>query len=439
MNLNLFNDLVERNQKIAVIGLGYVGLPLAIEFAKKFDVVGFDVNLRKLDKYLSGIDVTDEVGDEAVNNTTMIFTNEEGKLRDCKFHVVAVPTPINRDKTPDLTPVIGASKTVGRNLTKGSIVVYESTVYPGTTEEVCIPILEEESGLKFGVDFKVGYSPERINPGDKINTLTQIIKVVSGSDEDALEIVSKIYESIIEAGVHRAESIKVAEASKIIENSQRDINIAFMNELSMIFNRMDIDTKAVLEAAGTKWNFLKFTPGLVGGHCIGVDPYYFTYKAEQLGYHSQIILSGRKINDDMGIYVAQNIIKKLIKAEQPIKGSRVAILGITFKENCADVRNSKVIDMIKELEEFGVDVIVHDPIADKEDVWESYRINLVQKEDLRDLNCVVLAVNHNEFKDNYDLDFFDKVYIDNKKVLIDIKGMLNIKELEAKGYVYWRL
>ncbi|WP_411738688.1 nucleotide sugar dehydrogenase [Peribacillus sp. S4] len=437
--MSLYERIVNREEKISVIGLGYVGLPLAIEFAKKFDVVGFDVSMRKLDKYLSGIDVTDEVGDEAVKNTTMVFTNGEVKLRDCKLHIVAVPTPINSDKTPDLSPIIGASKTVGRNLTKGSIVVYESTVYPGTTEEVCIPILEEESGLKFGIDFKVGYSPERINPGDKINTLTKIIKVVSGSDEDALEIISKVYESVIEAGVHKAESIKVAEASKVIENSQRDINIAFMNELSMVFNRMGIDTNAVLEAAGTKWNFLKFTPGLVGGHCIGVDPYYFTYKAEQLGYHSQIILSGRKINDDMGIYVAQNIIKNLIKAEQPIKGSKVALLGITFKENCSDVRNTKIIDIIKELEEFGVEVIVHDPIADKEDVWRAYRINLAEKEELKNLNCVALAVNHDEFKENYGLDFLDNVYVENKKVLVDIKGLMNRKECELRGYVYWSL
>ncbi|OAH54840.1 UDP-N-acetyl-D-galactosamine dehydrogenase [Domibacillus aminovorans] len=437
--MRLYEKLVNGEEKISVIGLGYVGLPLAVEFAKKFDVVGVDVNTRKLDKYLSGIDVTNEVGDEAVKNTSMVFTNEETKLRDCKFHVVAVPTPINTDKTPDLSPVVGASKTVGRNLTKGSIVVYESTVYPGTTEEVCIPILEEESGLKFGIDFKVGYSPERINPGDKINTLTKIIKVVSGSDEDSLEIISKIYESIIEAGVHKAESIKVAEASKVIENSQRDINIAFMNELSMVFNKMDIDTNAVLEAAGTKWNFLKFTPGLVGGHCIGVDPYYFTYKAEQLGYHSQIILSGRKINDDMGIYVAQNIIKNLIKAEQPIKGAKVAILGITFKENCSDVRNTKVVDIIRELEEFGVEVLVHDPVADKEDVWNAYRINLVDKEELKNLNCAVLAVNHNEFKESYNLNFLNKVYVDNNKVLIDIKGLMNRKECESKGYVYWSL
>ncbi|PAE25788.1 nucleotide sugar dehydrogenase [Bacillus sp. 7894-2] len=439
MSYNLYEGLLEKREKIAVVGLGYVGLPLAIEFAKELDVIGFDTNSRKLDKYLSGIDVTEEVGDEALKNTNMIFTNDEGKLRDCKFHVVAVPTPINSDKTPNLNPVIGASRIVGKNLTKGSIIVYESTVYPGTTEEICIPILEEESGLKFGIDFKVGYSPERINPGDNVNTLTKIVKVVSGSDEESLEIIAKVYESIIEAGVHRAESIKVAEASKVIENSQRDINIAFMNELSMVFNKMGIDTKAVLEAAGTKWNFLKFTPGLVGGHCIGVDPYYFTYKAEQLGYHSQIILSGRKINDDMGVYVAQNIIKSLIKAEQPIKGARVAILGITFKENCSDVRNTKVIDIIRELEEFGVDVLVHDPIADKEDVWETYRINLVSKEELKNIDCVVFAVSHNRFKEDYDFNFLEKVFKKNKNVLVDIKGVMNRKEVESRGYVYWSL
>jgi UDP-N-acetyl-D-glucosamine/UDP-N-acetyl-D-galactosamine dehydrogenase len=435
----LFDKILNKEEKISVIGLGYVGLPLAIELAKKFDVIGFDVNKRKLDAYQSGIDVTDEVGNNAIINTTMLFTSEEVKLRECKFHVVAVPTPINSDKTPDLTPIIGATKAVGRNLVKGSIVVFESTVYPGTTEEICIPILERQSGLKFGEDFKVGYSPERINPGDKINTLTKITKVVSGSDIEALRIISKVYDSIIEAGVHEAPTIKVAEASKVIENSQRDINIAFMNELSMVFNKMGIDTKAVLAAAGTKWNFLKFTPGLVGGHCIGVDPYYFTYKAEQLGYHSQIILSGRKINDGMGTYVAQNIIKILIKAEQPIKGAKVAVLGITFKEDCSDVRNTKVIDIVRELEEFGINVIVHDPVANKEDVWETYRINLVEKEEIKNVNCVAIAVNHKEFNENYDLNFLDDIYANNNKVLIDIKGTKNRKECEMRDYLYWTL
>ncbi|WP_462411181.1 nucleotide sugar dehydrogenase [Neobacillus sp. Marseille-QA0830] len=436
--MDLFTKMTNREEKISVVGLGYVGLPLAIEFAKRFDVVGFDINPNKIEKYIKGLDVTNEVGEDALRNTTLHFTNSESNLRDCKFHVIAVPTPINSDKTPDLTPVIQASKIVGGNLTKGSIVVYESTVYPGTTEEVCIPILEKESGLKLGKDFKVGYSPERINPGDKINTLTKIVKVVSGSDEEALHMISSIYESIIEAGVHRAGSIKVAEAAKVIENSQRDINIAFMNELSMVFNKMNIDTKAVLEAAGTKWNFLKFTPGLVGGHCIGVDPYYFTYKAEQLGYHSQIILAGRKINDDMGKYVAYNIIKNLIKAELPISKAKVAILGLTFKENCPDVRNTKVIDIIHELEEFGVHVVVHDPIADKDEVWDQYRINIVDKNGLKGLNCIVLGVAHSEFTE-YGYDFFDNLYASSKKVLIDVKGVLNRKEYESNGYVYWSL
>jgi UDP-N-acetyl-D-glucosamine/UDP-N-acetyl-D-galactosamine dehydrogenase len=437
--MDLYQNLINRHEKISVVGLGYVGLPLAIELAKKFLVTGFDTNKKKLDEYQKGIDVTNEVGDEKIKSTTLEFTSEENKLRECKFHIVAVPTPINSDKTPNLAPVIGASKIVGKNLTKGSIVVFESTVYPGTTEEVCIPIIEEVSGLKFGIDFKVGYSPERINPGDKKNTLTKIVKVVSGSDQESLEVISNVYEAIIEAGIHRAESIKVAEASKVIENSQRDINIAFMNELSMVFNRMDIDTKAVLEAAGTKWNFLKFTPGLVGGHCIGVDPYYFTYKAEQLGYHSQIILSGRKINDDMGKYVANNIIKKLIKADLPVKGARVAIFGITFKENCPDVRNSKVIDIIQELEEFGVEVIVCDPIANKDEVWKEYRVNLVEKDNLSDIDCIVFTVSHDEFKNNYSFETINKLYKKDKKVLIDIKGLFNKKEAISLGYTYWSL
>ena len=437
---NFLLRIKDREEKISIIGLGYVGLPLAIEFAKKFNVIGFDVNQDKLDKYLNGIDVTNEVGNEAVKNTELEFTSDESKIKDCKFHIVAVPTPINIDKTPDLTPVIGASKTVGRNLTKGSIVVYESTVYPGTTEEICIPILEEESGLKFGIDFKIGYSPERINPGDKVNTLTKIVKVVSGSDSEALDIIANIYEEIIEAGVHRAQSIKVAEASKVIENSQRDINIAFMNELSMVFNKMDIDTKAVLEAAGTKWNFLNFTPGLVGGHCIGVDPYYFIYKAEQLGYHSQIILAGRKINDDMGKYVVSNIIKNMIKAGQPVKGSKIGVLGITFKEDCPDVRNTRVIDIIKELEDYGVNVIVHDPIADEDEVYNEYGIKLVDKKELNNLNCIVLAVDHNEFKERYNIKCLDQMYNNNNdKIIIDIKYGLDREEFESKGYRYWSL
>ena len=437
--MELFKKLQAKEEKIAVIGLGYVGLPLAIELAKKFDVVGFDVNKAKLDKYLSGIDVTDEVGDEALNETSLKFTSEEEELQSCKFHIVAVPTPINTDKTPNLNPVIGASETVGRNLTKGSIVVYESTVYPGTTEEVCIPILEEVSGLEFGTDFKVGYSPERINPGDRVNTLTKITKIVSGSDESALREIANLYGSIIEAGVFEAESIKVAEAAKVIENSQRDINIAFMNELSMVFNKMDINTKAVLEAAGTKWNFLKFTPGLVGGHCIGVDPYYFTYKAEQLGYHSQIILSGRKINDDMGKYIASNIIKKMIKAKQEIDGARVAIFGLTFKENVPDVRNTKIIDIITELEEYGVETLVYDPVAENEEVYNEFNIRLVEQEELTELDCVVFAVPHKEFQESYSLDNVEELYKNDSKVLIDIKSIFDRKESETRGYHYWSL
>src|SRR5690625_2130171 len=362
--MGLFEHLNDRMKKIYVIGIGYVSLHIVVELAKKYDIYGFDVNKNKLDTYKSGVDVTGEVGDEAIKHTTLHFTNDETDLQFCKFHIIAVPTPINTDKTPNLAPIIGASEIIGRNLVKGSIVVYESTVYPGTTEEICIPILEKESGLVFGKDFKVGYSPERINPGDKVNTLTKIIKIVSGSDDESLREIADVYSAIIEAGVYEAESIRVAKAAKVIENSQRDINIAFMNELSMVFNKMEINTKDVLEAAGTKWNLLDFTPGLVGGHCIGVDPYYFTYKAEQLGYHSQIILAGRKVNDGMGKYIAGNIIKMMIQAKQNIDGAKIAILGITFKEDVADVRNTKVIDIIDELKDYGVKVLVYDQVAD---------------------------------------------------------------------------
>jgi UDP-N-acetyl-D-galactosamine dehydrogenase len=437
--MSLFEKLKAKEEKISVIGLGYVGLPLAVEFAKKFDVIGYDLNEEKLEQYREGIDVTDEVGNEAVKETTMQFNGNELDVKECKFHVVAVPTPINLDKTPNLKPVISASETVGRNLTKGSIVVYESTVYPGTTEEICIPILEKVSGLTFGEDFKVGYSPERINPGDKVNTLTKITKVVSGSDEEALKEISNVYDAIIEAGVFEAESIKVAEASKVIENSQRDINIAFMNELSMVFDRMDIDTKAVLEAAGTKWNFLNFTPGLVGGHCIGVDPYYFTYKAEQLGYHSQIISSGRKINDDMGKYVGGKVIKQMIKAKIDIDGARVAVLGLTFKENVSDVRNTKVIDVINELQEYGIEPIVYDPHAEPEEVKEEFNIRLADKEEVKDVDSIVYAVPHRELLEDFSLNVLEELYRTNKKVLVDIKGTFERKEAEERGFQYWSL
>lgn len=458
--MNLYEAIKNKDEKISVIGLGYVGLPLAISFAKVADVVGFDISKEKVQKYLNGVDVTKEVGDEAIKETTALLTWEEKHLKDCKFHIIAVPTPISSDKTPNLKPVMEASKTVGRNLTKGSIVVYESTVYPGVTEDICIPILERESGLKCGQDFKVGYSPERINPGDKVHRLENIVKVVSGIDEESLEIIAKVYGLVVKAGVYKAESIKVAEAAKVIENSQRDINIAFMNELSIIFNRLGIDTKAVLETAGTKWNFLNFSPGLVGGHCIGVDPYYLTYKAEEIGYHSQIILAGRKINDDMGKYVAENVVKNMIKADKPIKNSTVAVFGVTFKENCPDVRNTKVVDVIKELEEYGVNVKVVDPVADEEDLWSTYGIKLYNIEDIKDMDAIIFAVPHEEFK-TINLEDIKRLYnqrwngysnaIDEvaatseledenpKYVLIDIKGMFNRKEAEDMNYLYWRL
>ncbi len=439
--MNLYEKIVNRQEKISLIGLGYVGMPIAVAFANKVDVIGFDLNKAKIELYQQGIDPTKEVGNEAIQNTTVEFTADPKKLQEAKFHIVAVPTPVNSDHTPDLTPVEGASRILGQNLTKGSVVVFESTVYPGVTEEVCVPILEKESGLKCGVDFKIGYSPERINPGDKVHRLETIVKIVSGMDEETLDTVAKVYELVVEAGVHRAESIKVAEAAKVIENSQRDINIAFMNELSIIFNKMGIDTKAVLEAAGTKWNFLKFFPGLVGGHCIGVDPYYLTYKAEQLGYHSKIILSGRTINDDMGKYVAENIIKNLIRADVSIKHAKVALFGFTFKENCPDTRNTRVIDIMNELKEYDVVPMVYDPVADKAEALHEYGISFCELSDIRDVDCVIIAVGHEEFmKMNLsDFDQFFKDVPNNQKVLVDIKGVLDRKEAEGLDYNYWRL
>ena len=412
-------------------------MPIAVAFAKKINVVGFDTNAAKIEMYKKGMDVTKEVGNEALKETTVEFTTDESKLKEAKFHIVAVPTPVRDDHMPDLTPVESASTIVGRNLTKGSIVVYESTVYPGVTEDICVPILEKESGLKCGVDFKVGYSPERINPGDKVHRLETIVKIVSGMDEETLENVAKTYELVVKAGVHRAESIKVAEAAKVIENSQRDINIAFMNELSIIFNKMNIDTQAVLEAAGTKWNFLKFYPGLVGGHCIGVDPYYLTYKAEQLGYHSQIILSGRRINDDMGKYVAENTVKMLIKNDKNIRNAKIGILGITFKENCPDTRNSKVNDIIKELREYEIEPIVCDPVADKEEAKKLYNIEIADMSKLEDLDALIISTCHEEFK-KLTMNQFEKMFKD-KKIIIDVKGILNKEEYKEAGYSYWRL
>lgn len=438
MYTELYEKIVNKEEKLSLVGLGYVGMPIAVAFAKKIDVIGFDLNEAKINLYKSGVDPTKEVGDDVIAKTTIQFTADETKLKEAKFHIVAVPTPVNDDHTPDLRPVEGASRILGRNLTKGSVIVFESTVYPGVTEEVCVPILEAESGLTCGVDFKVGYSPERINPGDKVHRLETITKIVSGMDEETLHLVAKVYELVVEAGVHRAESIKVAEAAKVIENSQRDINIAFMNELSIIFNKMGIDTKAVLEAAGTKWNFLKFFPGLVGGHCIGVDPYYLTYKAEMLGYHSQIILAGRRINDDMGKYVAENIVKYLIAADKPVKNAKVGILGFTFKENCPDTRNTKIIDIVKELREYGIQPMITDPEADAEEAERLYGIQFVHMSDIKNMDAVVLAVSHDSFK-SLTMEDIDRFYGTGKKVLMDIKGLLNKKEYEEAGYSYWRL
>ena len=439
--MNLYEKIVAGEEKIALVGLGYVGMPIAVAFSKKVKVVGFDLNAKKIELYKNGIDPTNEVGNEAIKACTVDFTADENKLKEAKFFIVAVPTPVNDDHTPDLTPVEGASEIVGRNLTKGSVVVYESTVYPGVTEDICVPILERESGLKCGVDFKIGYSPERINPGDKVHRLETITKIVSGMDEETLDTVAKVYELVVEAGVHRAATIKVAEAAKVIENSQRDINIAFMNELSIIFNKMGIDTKSVLEAAGTKWNFLKFYPGLVGGHCIGVDPYYLTYKAEELGYHSQIILSGRRINDDMGKYVAESTVKNLIKADVSIKNAKVAILGFTFKENCPDTRNTKIIDIYNELKEYGITAAIADPAADADEAKRLYGIEFVDINTIKDCDAVILAVAHEQFKTltQSDFDRMFKAGDNSGKVLVDIKGLLDRKEYEAAGYNYWRL
>lgn len=438
--MDLYEKILSGEEKISLVGLGYVGMPIAVAFARKVKVVGFDLNEEKIGLYKKGIDPTGEVGDEVIRNTTVDFTADASKLREAKFHIVAVPTPVKSDHTPDLSPVEGASHILGRNLTEGSVVVYESTVYPGVTEDICVPILEEESGLKCGVDFKIGYSPERINPGDKVHRLETITKIVSGMDEGTLDTVAKVYELVVDAGVYRAGSIKVAEAAKVIENSQRDINIAFMNELSIIFHKMGIDTLEVLEAAGTKWNFLNFKPGLVGGHCIGVDPYYLTYKSEELGYHSRIILSGRRINDEMGKYVAESLVKTLIKVSIPVKTANVAILGFTFKENCPDTRNTKVIDIYNELGEYDIHPLVVDPTADADEAQRLYGITFGRPEDVRDMDAVIVAVAHDEFKKLSKADF-DKFYKagNAKKVLVDIKGLLDRKEYMAADYHYWRL
>lgn len=438
--MNVYEQLIKGEAALSLTGLGYVGMPIAVAFAKKVRVIGFDFNAQKIALYKSGVDPTKEVGDEAIAKTTVEFTSDPAELKKAKFHIVAVPTPVNPDNTPDLSPVEGASRFVGQNLTPGSIVVYESTVYPGVTEEICVPILEKESGLKCGVDFKVGYSPERINPGDKKHRLENIVKIVSGMDEETLDTVAKVYELVVEAGVHRAQSIKVAEAAKVIENSQRDINIAFMNELSIIFNKMGIDTESVLRAAGTKWNFLNFRPGLVGGHCIGVDPYYLTYRAEQMGYHSRVILAGRQINDYMGKYVAECLVKLLIKCDVPVKRAKVAILGLTFKENCPDIRNTKVIDIINELKEYGVTPMVADAEADVGEVKKHYGIGLCELNEIKEADAVVIAVAHNAYRELGMEDIAGLFRKDGApRVLMDLKAVLDRSEYEAAGFEYWRL
>lgn len=442
MNTNdfssLYEKLINKQESLSLIGLGYVGMPIAVAFAKHINVIGFDLNKKKIEAYKNGYDPTKEVGDEAIKVSTVEFTADETQIKRAKFHIVAVPTPINQDKTPDLAPVIGASTILGRNLTKGSIVVYESTVYPGVTEDVCIPILEKESGLKCGVDFKIGYSPERINPGDKVHRLENIKKIVSGMDQEALDIIAKVYEIVIEVGVHRASSIKVAEAAKVVENSQRDINIAFMNELAMVFDRMGIDTNEVVDAMNTKWNALGFRPGLVGGHCIGVDPYYFIYEAERLGYHSQIIAAGRKVNDGMGAFVADAAIKQMILAGKTVKEANVVILGITFKEDCPDIRNSKVEDIISRLSEFGVNPKIVDPYADPAETKHEYGVDLIPFEDVKNADCIIVAVSHKEFK-NISLEQLSKLYSNSEKVLIDVKGVYEPAEVANSNYYYWRL
>ena len=440
--MSLYSKIVNKEEKLSLVGLGYVGMPIAVAFAAKgVEVIGFDLNKAKIDLYKAGVDPTLEVGDEVIRNTTVQFTSDEAMLKEAKFHIVAVPTPVNQDHTPDLTPVIGASEIVGRNLVKGSIVVYESTVYPGVTEDVCVPILEEESGLKCGVDFKVGYSPERINPGDKVHRLENIRKIVSGMDAESLEEIRRVYDLVIEVGTFPVSSIKTAEAVKVVENSQRDINIAFMNELAMIFDRMGIDTAEVVDGMNTKWNALGFRPGLVGGHCIGVDPYYFTYEAEKLGYHSQIILAGRQINDGMGGFVAEATVKQLVLAGKAPRNAKVAVLGLTFKEDCPDIRNSKVIDIIEQLNTYGIKPVVCDPLADADEVQHAYGLQLTPFEELKELDCIILAVAHEVYR-NLSIDALDALFAQlpaNEKVVIDIKSILKRDALDDAGFRYWRL
>ena len=437
---DIYTGLINGKEKLALVGLGYVGMPIAVEFAKHVKVIGFDINEKRVNEYKNGIDATNEVG-PAIKNTTVDFTADPTRLKEARFIIVAVPTPVNVDNTPDLRPVEGASKTVGQNLAKGSIVVFESTVYPGVTEDICIPIIEKESGLKCGVDWKIGYSPERINPADKVHTLTTIKKIVSGMDEESCREIKKVYDIVIKAGTFPVSTIKTAEAVKVVENSQRDINIAFMNEIAMICDRMGIDTDEVLAGMNTKWNALGFRPGLVGGHCIGVDPYYLTNAAEMLGYHSQIILAGRKVNDSMGAFVADAAIKQMIEAGLAPKKASVVILGITFKENCPDTRNSKVVDIINRLKEFEINPVVSDSWADREVAKHEYGVDLIDFEKLPKADCVIVAVGHNQFRSMSMMKLKElfKNSKDEEKVLIDVKSLYRMDELKASGMRFWRL
>ena len=442
MELEVFKKIRTRQDYVAVVGLGYVGLPIAIAFAEKAKTIGFDNNQEKISVYQQGIDPTCEVGDEKLQRTTLEFTTDPTRLRQAKMIIVAVPTPINGDKTPNLSPVVDASQIVGRNLTKGSIVVFESTVYPGVTEDICIPILARESGLVCGRDFQVGYSPERINPGDKVHRLDNIPKIVSGVDEATVENIAAVYELIIHAGVYRAPSIKVAEAAKLAENAQRDINIAFMNELALIFDRMEISTKEVIEAMNTKWNALGFYPGLVGGHCIGIDPYYFIYQAEVLGYHSEIIAAGRKVNDSMAAFITQSVIKKLLQAGKHVRESNVYVMGITFKEDCPDMRNSKAVEVCEQLAVYGIKVKVVDPVVDKQEFNSELARELVELDNVYDADCLIFLVAHQQFKQlrAADIEQMFKPYRQQSKhVIIDVKNVIEPQNLSEDMYSYWSL
>lgn len=429
----MYQSLIDKQNKLAVIGLGYVGLPIALEFARHINVIGFDINAKRVEMMKNGIDPSNELESSAFEGTSIEFTNSLDTLKEAKFFIVAVPTPVDEHNVPDLTPVLRASETIGKVIKKGDYVVFESTVYPGCTEDDCLPVIEKISGLKGGLDFKIGYSPERINPGDKVHTLQNVVKVVSGCDAESLEEIAQTYELVITAGVHRASSIKVAEAAKIIENTQRDLNIALMNELSIIFDKMGINTYEVLEAAGTKWNFLKFFPGLVGGHCIGVDPYYLTYKSEQLGYKSRVILSGRIINDEMASYVAKKTVQAIIKSGVDISKAKVLIMGTTFKENVSDIRNSKVADLIKELKGYSLQVDVIDPHADHEELLHEYGYGLTDKI-ASDYNAVIVAVSHDKYA-NQEVSYFKEITAPNA-IIVDLKGIYRNK---LKGMNYWSL